>query len=117
SSWYGGALYGQWQVWRPSEHTGLFVTGRTELYFENVPKQGETKATPIFWGDSKYVGSGTIGLDLRPLDKLSFQLEFRRDQAQAPLFFKSGAPKDAKGGYLPTARDQNILVAGATAWF
>ncbi|HEX5659667.1 MAG TPA: outer membrane beta-barrel protein [Polyangiales bacterium] len=53
------------------------------------------------------VGSATATLDFHPADHISFRLEYRHDQASAPIYFRARS----------TARRGDTLTVGATAWF
>lgn len=99
-AWQAGALYarldlvGQGRAW---------LAARADLLREDRPQE----AGPIFW-PTRWFGSGTLTLDLRPWpqEKVALRLEYRRDQAQAPLF-AAGSEAD---------KAQDTVTLGLSVW-
>ena len=108
SSWVAGAAYARQRLapW-------LYAAARADYFHETVP----TGAAPIFWAGSRWVSSGTLTLDTRPAETLSVRLEFRHDQAKAPLYFAGRVAQDATGSFVPNATHQDTVTVGAVAWF
>ncbi len=90
----------------------LYASLREDLFYEHTAFGDLGVARPIFW-PSEWVASGTATLDFRPKGQMSFMLEYRHDVAASSRFF---AANDAPLG-AATARTQDTLTAGATAWF
>ena len=63
------------------------------------------------------MSSATATVDVRPWDDVSFRVEYRHDQAQAPLYFDGQVQVDAMDNFVPNARGQDTITLGATAWF
>ncbi len=114
AQWYAGALYA-----RVKPVDGFYIAVRGDRFDEDVATQGALSSTPIFWGGAKWVSSGTATLDVRPVDHLSVRLEYRHDEAEAPLFFRSNVVGNgsAAAPYVANAKSQDTLLLGATAWF
>lgn len=93
SSWAAGAAYVRQQL-----ASWLYAAARADYFHETVP----VGATPIFWAGARWVSSGTVTLDVRPAPTLSVRVEFRHDQAQAPLYGST---------------HQETFTIGAVAWF
>ena len=115
SSWYAGALYGRFKIadW-------LYVAVRGDRFWENVAVSAGSSAAPIFWpAGTSWVTSGTATLDARPRDNISIRLEYRHDQADQALYFRSNVAGDGTGAspFVPNARSQDTLTLGATTWF
>ncbi len=75
------------------------------------------RAAPIFW-PTPWVGSGTATVDYRPHERMSFQLEYRHDQADADMYFGGNVAGD--GGAAPFVANrasQDTLTIGASTWF
>jgi hypothetical protein len=111
-SWLGGAVYGRLRL-----RSWLWVAARSDYLGESVPVAADgTRARPIFF-PADWVASETATLDARPADNLSVRLEYRHDQAGAPLYFDGTVATDALGMPVPTARGQDTLTFGMVAWF
>ncbi|MFZ5442445.1 MAG: outer membrane beta-barrel protein [Myxococcota bacterium] len=97
--WAAGALYGRVQLvaW-------LFAAARVDAFFEGVPAGG----TPLFWR-APFMSSQTLTLDARPHAQVSARLEYRHDEAGAPVFGTTSGPA--------TAPRQDTLTLGLTTWF
>lgn len=111
--WAGGALAARYALldW-------LFLAARVDALAEHQAQQGELVSAPLFFGRD-LVGEGTLTLEARPHARVSFRLEYRHDQASAPLYFGRtvALAADGSGLALPTARAQDTLTLGATSWF
>jgi hypothetical protein len=108
SAWAGGALSGRFEV-RP----WLFLAVRGDVFHERVP----AGAAPLFFG-LPFVASGTATVDVRPHPRVSFRLEYRRDQAAAPIYFRGRVEGDgATTPWVPTRSAQDTVTLGATTWF
>lgn len=112
SSWAAGALYARF---RPAKW--LYVATRGDFYFEHTAHNNLESAGPVAY-PVEWVSSATLTFDLRPADNLSFRVEYRHDQAAADLYYKGLVPIRIQDGlFIPNARGQDTLTAGATAWF
>jgi hypothetical protein len=108
AAWAGAALSGRLEV-RP----WLFLAVRGDVLHERVPAGGGA----LFFG-LPVVASGTATVDARPHPRVSFRLEYRRDQASAPLYFQGLVAGDGQGApWVPTRAAQDTLTLGATTWF
>jgi hypothetical protein len=108
AAWVGGALSGRLEV-RP----WLSLALRGDVLHERVPTGG----SPIFFG-LPFVASGTATVDVRPHPRVSFRLEYRRDQASAPLYFRGQVEGDGQATpWVPSRSAQDTLTLGATTWF
>lgn len=63
------------------------------------------------------MSSGTLTLELRPVDHILFRLEYRHDHAASDLFFAGTVPTDAAGQFVMNRAFQDTFTLGATAWF
>lgn len=104
ASWRGGALAG-----RIKANPWLSVAVRADILDESVPTSSAGTATALFFPASR-VQSLTATLDARPSDHMAARLEFRRDRANAPLYFKDSDP-------VASTRTQSTLTFGVTTWF
>ena len=107
ASWATGAAYA-----RVRPLSGLFVAARYDYFHEHEPA-----GAPRLFFPADDVSSATITLDGRPDPHLSVRLEYRRDHATAPMYFRGAVARDASGADVPTARDQDTLTLGAVGWF
>lgn len=105
STWLAGALYARLTLME-----GLYVAARTDLFREHAASNSTDSLPPIFFPTS-WVASSTLTLEAKPAERVSFRFEFRHDHAATAIYFGTS---DAA---LPTARAQNTLTLGATAWF
>lgn len=105
SAWGAAALYARMKLVE-----GLFVAARADYFREHAASDGTNVAPTIFFPTS-WVTSGTLTLEAKPADQVSFRLEFRHDHAADAIYF---GRSDAA---LGTERSQNTLSLGATAWF
>jgi hypothetical protein len=86
----------------------LYLSVRGDRFYEDQATDGAGRtSTPLFWNGAAWVSSATATVDLRPHDNVSFRVELRHDQADASLYFDGDS----------TAREQQTLLLGATAWF
>jgi len=106
SRWYAGALYGRVRL-----ASWLYVAARGDRFWEDVP----AGAGAIFW-PAKWVSSGTATLDVRPHDRVSVRLEYRHDQADGDMYFRSIVATDASGAFVPNASAQDTLTLGVVGW-
>lgn len=107
SGWLGAALAARFTV-----RTWLFVALRGDVLHE---RRGV--AQPIFFGVD-LVGSATGTVEVRPHPRVSFRLEYRRDQASAPLYFRGAVEGDGvTTPWVPTRNAQDTLTLGVTTWF
>ena len=104
ASWRGASIAARAQA-RP----WLYVAGRADILHETIPSSDAGAASALFFPTTR-VHSFTGTLDARPADRMSARLEFRRDAAKDPIYFR-GAPS------APSARSQSTLTFGLTAWF
>lgn len=111
SSWAAGALSG-----RVQPRAWLYVAARVDVFYEWVPENARGRASPIFW-PAPWVSSQTLTADVRPHDNVSIRLEYRHDQAGAPMYFRGTVARDATGAFVVNATSQDTLTAGMTAWF
>jgi hypothetical protein len=115
SSWYAGALYA-----RVKTLDWLYVALRGDRFWENTASNALGTASPIFWPSNvSWVSSSTLTLDARPSDNISIRLEYRHDQAEHAMFFRSNVQGDgsANNPFIPNAKTQDTLTLGATTWF
>jgi hypothetical protein len=112
SGWAAGALYLRFHPlhW-------MYLAARGDFFYEWIARDAAGSAAPIFWGGASWVSSATATVDVRPWDNVSFRLEYRHDQAAAPLYFDGQVLVDATGAFVPNARSQDTITLGATAWF
>jgi Putative beta-barrel porin-2, OmpL-like. bbp2 len=113
--WIAGALYARV---KPVEH--VYVALRGDRFHEHLATDaGGRSSSPIFWGGTEWVSSGTATVDVRPHEQLSVRLEYRHDVAESPLFYGRNVQGDgtAEHPYLANARTQDTLLLGGTAWF
>ncbi len=112
SAWTASALNARFRI-----VDQLFFAVRGDYFYERVAENETGRASPIFW-PAPWVTSGTTTIDFRPHARVSFRLEYRRDQAGADMFFGGEVPGD--GGAVPFVTNrasQDTLTVGATTWF
>lgn len=113
SAWAAGALSVRFHPWQR-----VYLAARVDYFYEWIAQNANGTATPIFRAGSKWIGSATTTVDVRPFkNNISVRLEYRHDQAQKPLFFQHDVPLDAQGNYITNANRQDTLTLGAVAWF
>jgi len=113
SGWIASAAYARYQL-----ASWLYLAARGDYFHETIASNSSGSASPIFWGGSRWISEGTLTLDARPAETLSVRLEYRHDQAQAPLFFEGTVATDpSTGDFLPNAKHQDTITVGAVAWF
>jgi hypothetical protein len=109
--WVGAALFARVRLtpW-------LRVAVRGDVLHEFLPA-GSTNIFSDIAGAGT-VASGTVTLDARPAEHLSLRVEYRHDEADGALFYAGQVARDAVTDEdLPTARAQDTLLLGLTAWF
>jgi len=106
SAWGAGALSVRFAL-----HPLLALAARGDLLYERVPARDDVRASALFF-PSTWVSSATATLDFHPAEHISFRLEYRHDQADAPIYFRGALASPA----TPDARSQDTLTLGATAW-
>ncbi|MBK8173056.1 MAG: porin [Sandaracinaceae bacterium] len=112
SSWAAAAAYARVKL-----VDGLFVAARADVFYEHLAANASGSASPIFFPAS-WVSSGTLTLEARPADHVSFRLEFRHDQAASQIYYGGDVSGDGTSmPFLANSRAQNTLTLGATAWF
>lgn len=111
-AWVGLALSARYQIVR-----WLYAAARLDALHEVKPDDPSYRA--IFLDRAATVGSGTLTLDARPHDHVSFRLEYRHDRADGASFVSSTSRADPlrPGGFVPDASEQNSFLLGMTAWF
>ncbi|MCU0695907.1 MAG: porin [Myxococcaceae bacterium] len=108
AAWAGASLSARLEV-----RKWLFLAVRGDALHERVPSGG----SPIFFG-LPFVGSGTATVDVRPHPRVSFRLEYRRDQASTPIYFRGQVDGDGQATpWVPSRAAQDTLTLGATTWF
>lgn len=117
AGWYAGAA-----AVRARAAKWLYFVARGDRFHEALAREktgARRVSSPIFWAGAEWVSEGTFTIDLRPHDNISFRLEYRHDEAEAPLYFSGNVQGDGSDAapYVPNARAQNTLLLGATAWF
>lgn len=117
SAWVAGAL-----SVRVRPVAWLGISARGDFFWERVPTRtsgGVTEtAGAIFWNGVEWVSGTTVGIDLHPEDHVSLRLEYRHDEAAAPLYFRGAVATDAvTGNYVASTGSQDTVTLGSTAWF
>lgn len=94
----------------------FFAVRGTTFLEQRAEKDGVTAAPIAIPAARMY--SGSLTLEARPREQLSFKLEGRHDRASAPVFFSGRVAGDGSTTpFLPNARAQTTVTLGATAWF
>lgn len=112
SGWAAGALSARIRIVEQ-----LFFAARGDVFYEHVAENGTGRAAPIFW-PAPWVNSGTVTLEYRPHDRVSFRFEHRHDHAGADTYFGGAVVGD--GGATPFVMNrasQDTVTIGATTWF
>jgi hypothetical protein len=110
--WWAGALYA-----RVKPVDRVYIALRGDRFHEHLATSGGT-SSPLFWGGVEWVSSGTATLDVRPHDQISVRLEYRHDEADAPLYFGRNVEGDGvTTAYVPNKKRQDTILLGATTWF
>lgn len=95
----------------------LFVSGRADVLHEGDFVNGELVAAPIFF-PATTVGSLTGTLDVRPIEHVAVRVEYRRDQANAELYFSGTVAGDGTSSpFVPNRRSQDTITLAAMGWF
>lgn len=110
AGWVGVAAYAQVTL-RP----WLFLAARADVLHERIPDGAEA----LFLGDGvATIGSGTLTLDARPVDHVSFKLEYRHDESDGDLFYRGAVSRDMTTmDWIANARRQDTVLAGMSVWF
>jgi hypothetical protein len=111
SYWAAGAVYA-----RVRPLPWLYVSGRADLFYEEVADEGANQAAAIFW-PSPWLTSQTLTADLRPAERVSLRLELRHDRADDPMFFRGAVATDSAGAFIADAESQTTLTVGVTTGF
>jgi Putative beta-barrel porin-2, OmpL-like. bbp2 len=101
SAWGGGALYGRFEL-----HRVLSFALRQDLLYEHRAQNTIGSAASIFF-PSTWVASSTATLEVKPVSRVSLRVEFRHDEAAAPIYFRMSG----------LATRQDTLTGGITTWF
>lgn len=118
SGWFASALYARARI-LPE----LFVALRGDVFYESSARSAMGSASTIFWPShptaaGQWVSSGTGTLEVRPVDHISFRLEYRHDHAASEVFFGGTVATDmTTGQFIANRASQDTLTLGATAWF
>ncbi len=113
--WAAGAVYARLEImpW-------LFVAGRVDVFHEarGLGAGGNEPYAPAIFTGAEWVNSQTATLEIRPRGNFSLRLEYRHDDATAPLFFQGAVDGNGTDSpWVTNAHTQDTLTAGATAWF
>jgi hypothetical protein len=113
--WFAGAAYARFKPFQR-----IYVALRGDRFQEHLATSpGSPSSTPLFFGGAEWVSSGTVTVDVRPHDQISFRLEYRHDAAETPIYFGRNVIGDGSQAspYVANARTQDTLLLGSTAWF
>lgn len=99
AAWVAGAACLRVQLAR-----WLFAVVRVDGFVEHRP----AAAAAVFW-PQRLMSSQTLTLDARPHERVSARLEYRHDEAGAPVFFGSSG--------VESQPRQDTLTLGVTTWF
>lgn len=112
-AWVAGALYA-----RVRATPWLYFAVRGDGIYESVARR-EGASAPIFFGGGDHVLSGTVTGEIRPLDGISFRLEYRHDDSdpKVPMFYQRGFDLVDGARTQRTSRAQDTLTLGMTGWF
>jgi hypothetical protein len=111
SGWIAGAGYLRFQPVR-----WLYLACRGDYFWERAASNALGTAAPIAFPTS-WVAEGTATVDVRPVDNVSFRVEYRHDHAASPLYYKDLVLFTPPVGFVPNARSQDTITVGATTWF
>lgn len=110
-AWVAAALYAKV---RPIEWLEISVRG--DVFWDGAPYDaGGLRRAPIFF-PVEWVSSGTATLTFRPLPQLAFRVEYRHDEAAAPMFYAGEVVTDAAGEPIPTHVRQDTLGVSAIGY-
>ncbi len=113
ANWYAGQIAARWQM------TGaLAVVARGDRFYENLAHRDGVDSTPIFFNGVPWVSSATATFEVKPHDHILFRLEYRHDQADGDLYFRSTVSGNGSTAtpYVPNAHFQDTVTLGATAY-
>ena len=112
-AWAAAALYA-----RLKATSWLYLAVRGDGIYEDVATRGDDSAA-IFLGGGDHVLSGTFTLELRPIEGVSFRVEYRHDDSDpdVPLFYARGVDVVDGAALQRTSRAQDTLTLGLTGWF
>lgn len=94
----------------------LRFTARADFFREHAAQNSEGAAGSIFWPVG-WVSEFTFSTDFRPFDNVSIRFDFRHDEADGPMYFKSNVGLGLDGQPIATAKNQDTLTVGLTTWF
>ncbi|MBX3273645.1 MAG: porin [Sandaracinaceae bacterium] len=95
----------------------LAFSARGDFFWESVASSAAGSASAIFW-PVEWVSSFTLGADLRPIDHVSFRVEYRHDQASGPAYFAGTVVGNGvEFPFVRNATSQDTLTVGVTGWF
>jgi Putative beta-barrel porin-2, OmpL-like. bbp2 len=112
--WFGG---GAWARLKATNY--LYFAARGDGIYEHVASKGGV-SSPIFFAGGNHIASGTFTIELRPMDGISFRLEYRHDDMdeKSPQFYKRGFTTLPDGTTVQNAaKVQDTLTLGMTGWF
>jgi hypothetical protein len=109
-SWVAAALYARLKATQ-----WLYFALRGDgIVEQNAERDGVPAA--ILLGGAEHIMSGTVTAEVRPIEGVSFRLEYRHDDTNdgSPLsFYRNGVREGAQR----TTSVQNTLTLGMTGWF
>lgn len=112
AGWGAGALSAQVKA-----HRVMAVAVRGDFFREWRAADGLRQSAPIFWPTS-WLLSGTLTLDVRPVEGALLRLEYRHDQAADAVFFRADSPGNGlTQPFQPSAASQDTLTLGLSTWF
>lgn len=105
----------------------LFVSARGDFFWEGLGSNAAGTASAIFW-PVEWVSSATASVELRPVDHVSFRLEYRHDHSagsacdgsatQTCAYFRGAVAGDGLTmPFLRNAASQDTVTFGTTASF
>jgi hypothetical protein len=112
--WFGGG------IWARAKATNwLYFAARGDGIYEKPAEKGGV-SNPIFFAGGNHIASGTFTIEVRPVDGVSFRLEYRHDDMdeKSPQFYKRGFTTLPDGTTVQKAANvQDTLTLGMTGWF
>lgn len=112
SWWAAGHLGARYQLL-----SFLYVAARGDYFYEGVAENASGSSSSIFW-PVPWVTSGTVSIDARPHDHVSFRLDYRHDHAEGDMFFRGEVDGDGvTAPFVPDASFQDTVTLGAVVWF
>ncbi|MFO0759001.1 MAG: outer membrane beta-barrel protein [Byssovorax sp.] len=113
ATWGGFALYA-----RAKALDWLSFAGRFDRLGEHVPSDASGTASPIFFPAS-WVSGATFTAEARPIEHVIARVEYRHDQASAPIYFSGEVSGNGSGAkpYVGNAQTQNTITLAVIGWF